>query len=44
MSAKAVKITNVDMARYMAQTNTRRGVTSNMKYKNVAIMTDADPD
>lgn len=35
---------SIDMEKYSAQTNVRRTFASNLNYKNIAIMVDADVD
>lgn len=43
--SKLMKLSDIDMSKYKAQTNVRRkAMKSNMSYNNVAIMTDADVD
>ncbi|QJT71793.1 hypothetical protein TH1_111 [Shewanella phage Thanatos-1] len=39
-----VNKSDIDMAKYNAQTNVRRTFNINMSYSNIAIMTDADVD
>ena len=44
MKFSKISKTDVDMAKYKAQTLVRRTSTCNMSYSNIAIMSDADID
>lgn len=44
MKLTPIAKTEIDMAKYSAQTHVRRTFTSTMNYRNIAIMTDADVD
>lgn len=44
MKLSKIAKTDIDMAKYSAQTTVRRKFTSTMNYANIAIMVDADVD
>ncbi|QKN87952.1 DNA topoisomerase II large subunit [Acinetobacter phage Abraxas] len=44
MKLTPIAKTEIDMAKYSAQTHVRRTFTSTLNYRNIAIMTDADVD
>lgn len=44
MKLSKIKASEIDMKKYNSQTNVRRTFTSNLNYRNIAIMTDADLD
>lgn len=44
MKLSKIAKTDIDTAKYSAQTTVRRKFTSTMNYANIAIMVDADVD